>query len=113
MTGRLYFLTTLGAWRRNAARLEESHFVTAGATASSGESDETEILALITADESTHLSLENNAEFEALPHPLSRTPVSQRVSAALVPFGVAPGDDTFTVAEKMARTHPLLRHRVF
>jgi hypothetical protein len=113
MTGRFYFLTTLAAWRRNSARFAESHFVATGASASSGESEETQIVALITADEATHIALESDPEFEALPHPLSRAPVSYRAAAALAAFGVAPGDDTLTVAEKVARVHPLLRNRVF
>jgi hypothetical protein len=113
MTGRLYFLTNLGAFRRHAARFAESHFVVLRESASSQEADATQILALITADEATHIALESDPEFEELPHPLSRKPVSERVAAALVSFGVAPGDDTFTVAEKIALTHPLLRHRVF
>ncbi|MHB8413271.1 MAG: hypothetical protein ACYDDI_15185 [Candidatus Acidiferrales bacterium] len=75
--------------------------------------DTTAILALIGADEGAHLAMENDAEFEELPHPLARTPVSKHVSAALAPFGVVHGDDTFTVAEKLARVNPLLRHRVF
>ena len=75
--------------------------------------DATQILALIDADEGAHLAMENDAEFEALPHPLARTAVSRRVNAALAPFGVAHGDDTFTVAEKLTRVNPLLRHRVF
>jgi len=68
---------------------------------------------LIDADEGAHLAMENDPEFETLPHPLARAPVSRRVSAALVQFGFAHGDDTFTVAEKLSRVNPLLRHRVF
>ena len=113
MHGRQYYLTTLGAWRRNSARFAESHFVAMDGSSSSGELDETKILALIAADEATHASLESDPEFEPLPHPLARTSVSGRVAAALAPIGVAPGDDTFTVAEKFARVHPLLRHRAF
>ena len=112
MTGRRYYLTTLAAWQRHASRCAESHFVMAGnceAEAGKGVA----ILALITADEAAHIALENDAEFEALPHPLARTPVSKRVAAALAQFDVASGDDTFTVAEKLARVNPLLRHRVF
>lgn len=154
-------MTTIGAWRRHAARCAETHFVTvcglgvqsgdgaigpqaeeatadcngapveqrlAKACPTDGErtqtearlseqgrgtDDATQILALIDADEGAHVAMENDAEFEALPHPLARTAVSQRVSAALAQFGVAHGDDTFTVAEKLARVNPLLRHRVF
>lgn len=75
--------------------------------------DATQILALVDADEGAHLAMENDAEFEMLPHPLARVPVPQRVSTALAQFGVAHGDDTFAVAEKLARVNPLLRHRVF
>lgn len=112
MHGRQYYLTTLGAWRRHASSFAGSHFVAANALAS-GESltDGAAILALITADEATHIALERDPDFEPLPHPLARTPVSQRVAAALAPFAVAPGDDTFTVSVKLARVHPLLRHR--
>jgi hypothetical protein len=72
-----------------------------------------QIFVLVSADEAAHIALETDAEFEALPHPLSRTPISEHVAAALAPFGVIPGDDTFTVAEKLACVNPLLRHRVF
>ena len=166
MTGRRYYFTTIGAWRRHAARCAETHFVTvnapgeqnghgniasqqAGATddcrvpleqrqakacprrqacPTDGErtqaearvggqacasDDAAQILALIDADEGAHLAMENDVEFETLPHTLARTAVSQRVSAALAQFGVVHGDDTFTVAEKVARANPLLRHRVF
>lgn len=127
MTGRRYYFTTLGAWRRHAAHCAETHFVTVnGPGAQSGDGcigsqseeagptdDATRILALVDADEGAHLAMENDAEFETLPHPLARMPVSQRVGAALAHFGVAQGDDTFTVAEKLACANPLLRHRVF
>ena len=161
MTGRRYYLTTVGAWRRHAGRCAETHFVAvtapeeqsghgshasqetettddrnrvcgaltqAKACATGGErapaegrldgqacatDNATRILALIEADEGAHLAMENDVEFEALPHPLTRVSVSQRVSAALAQFGVAQGDDTFTVAEKLACVNPLLRHRVF
>ena len=136
MTGRQYYFTTIGAWRRHAGRCAETHFVTVNALAEaandckdvsakqtqakacfgqmdSATDDATPILALIDADEGAHLAMENDAEFETLPHPLARAPVSQRVSAALAQFGVAPDDDTFAVAEKVSRVNPLLRHRVF
>lgn len=138
MTGKRYYLTTLRAWRSHAARCAETHFVAlnvhanetasalagesfssgpaaraAGRIASDAGGDATPILALIDADEAAHIALENDAAFEPLPHPLARTPVSARVARALEPFGVASGDDTFTVAEKLARVNPLLRHRVF
>jgi hypothetical protein len=171
MNGRRYYFTTIGAWRRHAARCAETHFVAVNAPAEqnghrsiasqeaeatdacNGVSDQytqieacatkeatndrsdvavdytqakgrpgeqpcvtddtTPILALIGADEGAHLAMEDDAEFETLPHPLTRTPVSQHVTDALVRFGVVRGDDTFTVAEKLAGVNPLLRHRVF
>jgi hypothetical protein len=113
MHGRHYYLTTLCAWRRHSARFAESHFVATDASSSNDDTDGMQILALVCADEATHIALEDDPEFEALPHPLARTPVSERVAAALAPLGVERGDDAFTVAEKIARAHPLLRHRVF
>jgi len=115
MHGRRYYLTTLGAWRRHAARCSETHFVVIRLLANESDSDDdgAQILALIDADEGAHLALESDADFETLPHPLARTPVSKRVADALAPFGVVRGDDTFTVAEKLSRVNPLLRHRVF
>lgn len=118
----------MAAWQRLAHGCSEAHFIVLGipggkATAPGSESgdeaidlsaaDTALILALITADEAAHIALENDPEFEALPHPLARTPVSKRVAAALAPLGVLSGDDTFTVAEKLGRVNPLLRHRVF
>jgi hypothetical protein len=112
MTGRRYYLTTLAAWQRHAPSCRETHFVSLSGAAGKG-SDTDVVLALVTADEAAHIALENDAEVEPLPHPLARTPVSERAASALAPFGVVAGDDTFTVAEKLARVSPLLRHRVF
>ncbi len=128
MTGRRYYLTTTRAWQRFAHRCTEAHFIAVGVpygkragVAAESCNDATNssvaapalILALVTADEAAHIALETDTEFEALPHPLSRASISERVAAALAPFGVISGDDTFTVAEKVSRVNPLLRHRVF
>lgn len=128
MTGRRYYLTTVLAWRRHAYRSAEAHFAVLSSADEPGPfledcaaspariaapNDAASILVLVAADEAAHTAFESDAEFEPLPHPLARTPVSERVVAALAHFGVARGDDAFTVAEKLARVHPLLRHRVF
>lgn len=128
MTGRQYYLTTDAAWRRHAHHFVEAHFIVLGATEQKGIADKAEaravavspptmggthILILIIADEAAHTALENDPEFEALPHPLACTPVSERVAVALASLGVLSGDDTLTVAEKVGRVNPLLRHRVF
>lgn len=118
----------MAAWQRLARCCTETHFIVLGisggrgtalgvksgngATRSPAEAPAL-ILALVTADEAAHIALETDTEFEALPHPLSRTPISERAAAALAPFGVVAADDTFSVAEKLARVNPLLRHRVF
>lgn len=113
MLARQYYLTTLGAWRKRLSLFSGSHFVALATPEGSGAADKATVLALIAADEATHIALEHDSDFEALPHPLVRVPVSARVAAALAPFGVAPTDDTFAVSTKLARIHPLLRHRVF
>ena len=133
MTGKAYYLTTLGAWQRHAGRLANSHWLALGAPAStvpaqakgtavrqvpvdeliSALSEATPILALIEADEGAHLALQDDCEFEQLPHPLSQKPVSEAAAAALAAHGVASGAEMFDAAEAVARFHPLLRHRVF
>lgn len=113
MVGRQYYLTNFSAWRRHAPRFSDSHFVVAKPSPVEEPTDDTVVLALIAADEATHAALEHDVDFVPLPHPLVRVPVSQRVAAALATFGVTPHDDTFAVAQKVARVHPLLRHRIF
>ena len=141
MTGKRYYLTTFGAWQQHAARFANSHFIaldapgapvlaqleqdaassaaTSGsaglkaAATTSADGDRRQILVLIDADEGVHLALEDDAAFEALPHPLAQKPISDAAHAALAPHGVAPGATTFDAAEALARLHPLLRHRVF
>ena len=113
MLGRQYYLTNFGAWRRHAARFSDSHFVVASPSPGGEPKDDTFVLALVSADEATHAALEGDGDFEPLPHPLVRVPVSQRVAAALAPFGVTSRDDTFAATQKLARVHPLLRHRIF
>ena len=109
MTGRRYYLTTLGDWQRHSARFATSHWLALSDVAD----DSAPILALIEADEGAHLVLEDDSSFEALPHPLSQLPISDATQAALAQHGVAPGATTFDASEAVARAHPLLRHRVF
>jgi len=125
MTGKAYYLTTLGDWRRHAARFATSHFVILDADSSSESPlafaiagppdvrDDAKILALIEADEGAHLALEDDAAFEQFPHPLTQKSISSVAQAALAPQGIPLGATTFDVAETLARIHPLLRHRVF
>lgn len=166
MTGKAYYLTTLGAWRRHAGRLANSHWLALSAppnfepkgnaetiaaagmtetetgdakgTQADGAGGEgtdcpggsftcraatddslgafaetTPILVLIEADEGAHLALQDDAEFEQLPHPLAQRPISEAAHNALAAHGVASGATTFEAAETVARVHPLLRHRVF
>lgn len=111
MTGKLYYLTTLGGWRRHAARFAHSHWVAVEAGHLFGEASK--IFVVVDADEGAHAALEDDTEFEALPHPLSHLPISGAGQNALSNFGVTAGANTYDVAEAMARVHPLLRHRVF
>jgi len=109
MTGKRYYMTTLGDWKPHAARFANSHWLALDPAAD----DAARILVLIEADEGVHLSLEDESAFEALPHPLAQKPISDAAHAALSPHGVPPGATTFDAAEAVARVHPLLRHRVF
>ncbi len=142
MTGKCYYLTTLGAWHRHAGRFANSHWLALGAAATAplssdstsahditpagtaccaptepsiaaSETDATPILVLIEADEGAHLALEDDGAFEALPHPLAQKPISEAAQTALAAHGVATGATMFDATEAVARVHPLLRHRVF
>jgi hypothetical protein len=147
MTGRAYYLTTLGAWRRHAGRLANSHWVAlesragskpgaqssgadessvnkAGVREGTKSTDPTDasaaaivettvILGLVEADEGAHLALQDDPDFEMLPHPFAPQSISAAVQNLLSAYGVAPGATTFDAAEALARVHPLLRHRVF
>jgi hypothetical protein len=133
MTGKRYYIATLGDWQRHASRFANSHWLALDATTdaeatSEGDSveaqhavplhalgltDATRILVLVEADEGAHLALEDDPAFEPLPHPLAQQPVSVGAQAALAAVGVTPGATTFDAAEAAARVHPLLRHRVF
>ena len=129
MTAMRYYITTLGDWRRHAARFSSSHWLALGnpagaALQSAAPGDATPILALVEADEGAHFALEDDAAFEALPHALAAEPLSPRAQAALAARGLAPLPPpeagagparaaTFDVAQAAACLHPLLRHRVF
>jgi len=111
MTGKLYYLTTLGAWRRHAGRFAHSHWVAVETERLLGEA--ARIFVVVDADEGAHAALDDDPAFEALPHPLSHAPISDAGHSSLSHFGVKAGANTYDVAEAMARVHPLLRHRVF
>ncbi|MGB8524321.1 MAG: hypothetical protein WCD43_15250 [Candidatus Acidiferrales bacterium] len=139
MTGKRYYLTTIGAWQRHAGRFANSHWLALSAaplgsgfakahditpagtaccapaesSSAASETDATRILVLIEADEGAHLALEDDAAFEALPHPLAQKPISEAAQTALAAHGVGPGATMFDAVEAVARVHPLLRHRVF
>jgi hypothetical protein len=159
MTGKRYYITTLGAWQRHAGRFANSHWLALGGETATEDSDSrsfpapestvtaayaqtsagaascaptesslekptsvsdnlvaddaTPIIVLVEADEGPHLALEDDAAFEALPHPLAQKPISQAARDALASHDVPYGATTFDVAEAVGRAHPLLRHRVF
>jgi len=137
MTGRRYYITTLADWHRHAHRFANSHWLAlgnddsaasreltdatrivsdAGAHISAHDaqpSDATRIIVLVDADEGVHLALDDDAAFEALPHPFAPKAISHAAHEALAAHGVAPGSTTFDAAEAIARAHPLLRPRVF
>jgi len=120
MTGRAYYLTTLGDWQRHAARFSNSHFIVLDSTKGAPPSEQpsatnagAKILVLIEADEGVHLSLDDDPVFEPLPHPLAQKPISPAAQAALEHHGVPTGATTFDASEAVRRIHPLLRHRVF
>src|ERR1700679_154463 len=109
MTGKQYYLTTLGAWHHHAALFANSHLLalsraaTTDATCSIASNDATPILVLVEADEGAHLALEDDAAFEALPHPLAQKAISEAAQTALAAHGVTPGATTFEAAEAVAR----------
>jgi hypothetical protein len=124
MTGKRYYLTTLGAWQRHTHRLAGSHFIvlddapgSAPQRSANVQPSRTEesmrILVLVEADEGAHLALDDDPAFDSLPHPLAQKSISLNAQAALAPHGVASGATTFDAAEALARLHPLLRHTVF
>jgi hypothetical protein len=111
MTGKLYYLTSLGAWKRLAERFVHSHWIVT--EAEKAIDDASRIFVVVDADEGAHAALEDDPDFEKLPHPLSDRPLSDASRHALAPLGIRHGDSTFVAAEALARIHPLLRHRVF
>ena len=129
MTGKRYYLTTLGDWKRYAATFANSHWIALEPSLEPTlrHSLRTEdqappvesapamapILVLVEADEGMHGVLEDEECFESLPHPLSQKAISERVQRALASRGVAPGATTFDATELVSCIHPLLRHRVF
>lgn len=113
MSGRRYYLTTFGAWNRKAKHFANSHWLLLDVAQSAHPDDSSQVLALVEADEGVHLNLEVDAGFEALPHPLSPKPLSDRAGKALATHGVQAGATTFDATEALGCLHPLLRHRVF
>lgn len=120
MTGKGYYITTIGDWKRRAGSFANSHWILLDDLQRQGESarqpgvnDSGRILVLVEADEGAHATLEDDEAFEALPHPLSQKPMSDKAQAALASQGVGAGASTFEAAEIVAKVHPLLRHRVF
>jgi hypothetical protein len=111
MSGKLYYLTTLGAWQRHVARFVHSHWL--AVEAQHVADDAAKIFVVVDADEGAHAALDDDRDFEALPHPLSDSPISEAGQSLLSGFGVGADANTFEAAEAMARMHPLLRHRVF
>lgn len=109
MTGRRYYLTTIGDWQRRSSQFSNSHWL---ALQNSSE-DSTQIIVLIEADEGVHLDLEDDKSFEPLPHPLAQKPISGSAKEALAAHGVLAGATTFEAAEVVGKIHPLLRHHVF
>ena len=115
MTGRRYYITTLADWQHHAHRFTNSHWLALnnGDIANRELAATARIVVLVDADEGVHLALDDDAAFEALPHPFAPKAISHAAHEALAAHGVTPGATTFDAAEAVARAHPLLRPRVF
>jgi hypothetical protein len=126
MTGKLYYITTIGGWKRYAEALANSHWVvlepapadgSGGADCLGGNcgdlADSTKIVVLAEADEGMHGALEDDPAFEPLPHPLSQKPIADSARRALAVHGVIQEVSTFDAAEMLGQVHPLLKVRVF
>jgi hypothetical protein len=120
MTGPRYYITTLADWQRHAHRFANSHWLALSSTHANEDPianrelpDATRILVLVDADEGVHLALDDDAAFEALPHPFALKAISHTTHEALAAHGVTPGATTFDAAEAVACAHPLLHPRVF
>lgn len=126
MTGKLYYVTTIGDWKRYAEVLANSYWVVldsasarggigtgCSGTGSDDVADATKILVLAEADEGMHGALEDDPAFEPLPHPLSPKPISDSARQALSVHGVTKAASTFDAAEMLGQVHPLLKPRVF
>jgi hypothetical protein len=128
MTGKLYYVTTLGDWKRRLGSYVNSHWFALASVQSAGEEiesqpgpgsgelnvhDSAQIIVVIEADEGSHAFLEDDASFEQLPHPMSTKHVSSSATAAMMVLGVHPGSPVFEAVEVAGGFHPLLRHRVF
>ena len=123
MTGKLYYITTIGDWKRCAEVFANSHWITleapAAASAESADVGSCEIgesiriIVLIETDEGIHGMLEGDAAFEALPHPLSPKPISDVTRLALASRGIANAVSTFEATEALGQIHPLLKARIF
>ena len=117
MTGKRYYISTLGAWQRYTHRFSNSHWLALKSPLPGDNTPDAEqnqsILLLVEGDEGAHLSLEDDPAFEPLPHPLASKPISDSALKALGSLNLPSGATTFDVAEAVARFHPLLRHRVF
>jgi len=111
MQGRSYYLTTIRAWRAASPQLATSHFI--HAEFDSVATPETKILAMVEADEGTLNSLSKNPAWQELPHPLNPNLVPESVADALSSHGVTPFNTAFEATESIARSHPILRYRVF
>ena len=111
MQGRSYYLTTIQAWQAESAQLATSHFI--HADSDSPAIPETKILAMVEADEGTLNCLSENPAWQELPHPLNPKFIPEAVAHALSSHGVSPFNTTFEATESIARSHPILRYRVF
>jgi hypothetical protein len=92
MTGKRYYLTTRDNWQRHAGRFANSHWIELPSdlggkpepsVALTDPGVLAPILVLVEGDEGAHLTLEDDAAFEALPHPLGEKPISDSSQAAL------------------------------
>ncbi len=114
MNGRSYYLTTLGAWKRDCGCFASSHWAAAEPEMQpSALSTSSHILVLIEADEGTHAFLESHPHYLSLPHPLAGLSVGAPASNLLAGYGVKPASSTFDAIMAVGRCHPLIRYRVF
>jgi hypothetical protein len=108
MNSRLYYRTTYGQWKSQAANFVQSHLIPCS-PADTTFLDATPVVVYVEASEGSHMALESDQAWHQMSLLVSGSTLCSACVASLSSYGITSQDNMFNAGKKLGATSPGLK----